>query len=240
MNLKESFMIIHSAESRGKAHHGWLQSRHTFSFADYYDPDRMGFGALRVINDDSVAPGMGFGNHPHRDMEIISIPLEGALKHKDSEGNSHIIQKGEVQIMSAGTGIAHSEFNASPTHPVKFLQIWVLPKKLKVKPRYEQKAFTQAAKANQLCLILSPDGRNDSVTINQDAFFSLTQLDKGRSVEYERLGEGTGVYILVLFGRVEINGQSFESRDGVGLKEVAKVRLSALEEAEVLLMEVPL
>jgi redox-sensitive bicupin YhaK (pirin superfamily) len=233
-------MIVHPAESRGKANHGWLQSRHTFSFADYYDPDRMGFGVLRVINDDSVAPGMGFGTHPHRDMEIISIPLEGALKHKDSEGNSHIIQKGEVQIMSAGTGIAHSEFNASPSHPVKFLQIWVLPKKLKVKPRYEQKAFDHEAKSNNLCLVVSPDGRNDSVTINQDAFFSLSDLDKGRSLEYDLLGEGTGVYILVLKGRVEINGESFETRDGVGLKEVKKVKLSALEDAEILLMEVPI
>lgn len=233
-------MITHPSDTRGLANHGWLKSRHTFSFADYYNPERMGFGALRVINDDSVDPGMGFGTHPHRDMEIISIPLEGALQHRDSEGNSSTIRKGEVQIMSAGTGIAHSEFNASTTEAVKFLQIWVLPKKLGIKPRYEQKAFSHEDRKNKISTVVSPDGRNGSVSINQNAFFSLTDIEGGKEVVYERQSGGNGVYIFILNGEVEIEGKKFNTRDGVGIQDFNTLKISASKNSEILLMEVPL
>lgn len=232
-------MITHLSDSRGLANHGWLKSRHTFSFADYYHPERMGFGALRVINDDSVDAGMGFGTHPHRDMEIISIPLEGSLKHKDSEGNATIIKKGEVQIMSAGTGIAHSEYNGSETDPVKFLQIWVMPKKIGIKPRYEQKVFSDTDRKNKIQTVVAPDGRKGAVSINQDAFFSLTDLDAGKSVTYQKQSPGNGVYLFILSGEVEINGKAFNHRDGVGLPQFETVKLSAKSNAEILLMEVP-
>ncbi len=229
-------MIIHQSETRGKANHGWLNSNHTFSFAGYYNPERMNFGALRVLNDDSVAPGMGFGTHPHSDMEIVSIPLSGSLQHKDSEGNFGVIKKGEIQLMTAGTGVAHSEFNASNSEDVKFLQIWVIPKKFGVKPRYEQKEFD--FKKNELTLVVSPDGRDGSVTINQDAFFTIANL-KNNEVTYERKLEGNGVYIFVLRGEIEIDGQRFGTRDGVGLENFSSVNLKS-SDAEVLMMEVPM
>ncbi len=232
-------MITHLSETRGLADHGWLKSRHTFSFANYYNPERMGFGALRVINDDSVDAGQGFGTHPHRDMEIISIPLEGVLGHKDSEGNNGLIKKGEVQIMSAGTGIAHSEMNASTTDAVKFLQIWVLPKKLGIKPRYEQKSFDEKERKNKLVTVVSPDGRDGSVTINQDAFFSLTDLDAGKVISYGRKLAGNGVYVFVLKGEIEIEGKPFSARDGVGIPDFESIKIEAKTAAEILLMEVP-
>lgn len=232
-------MIIHTSESRGLANHGWLKSRHTFSFADYYNPERMQFGALRVINDDFIDAGMGFGAHPHRDMEIITIPLEGALKHQDSMGTSSVITRGEIQIMSAGTGITHSEFNASEAYPVKLLQIWVLPKKLSVKPRYEQKAFLLEDRKNKIKTVVSPDGREGSVSINQDAFFSLTDLSEGEFISYQCQHPGNGVYIFVISGEIEIDGRSFKSRDAVGIEEFTEVKLLAHKNSEVLLMEVP-
>jgi redox-sensitive bicupin YhaK (pirin superfamily) len=232
-------MITHPSDSRGVADHGWLKSRHTFSFADYYNPERMGFGALRVINDDSVGPGMGFVTHPHRDMEIVSIPLEGALEHRDSMGNSSVIRKGEVQIMSAGTGVRHSEFNASKSEPVKFLQIWVLPKKLGVEPRYEQKNFSDVRRSDRIVTVVSPDGRDGSVSINQDAFFSLADLGAGSAARYARKGSGTGLYVFVLAGTVELAGQRLNPRDGVGLPAFEEVELRATAQTEVLLMEVP-
>lgn len=231
-------MILHQSDTRGKANHGWLKSRHTFSFAEYYDQDRMGFGALRVINDDAVDPGKGFGKHPHKDMEIISIPLEGTLSHNDSEGNSGLIKKGEVQIMSAGTGIFHSEQNASATDPVKFLQIWVLPKKMAVKPRYEQKAFD--LQDNKMKLVVSPNGEDGSVSINQDAYFSLAKIGSGNDVTYKRKQEGTGLYIFVISGEVEVDGQSLAKRDGLGLENFKAVSVNGLSDSEVLLMEVPM
>ena len=236
---KGVYMIIHPADSRGNANHGWLKSRHTFSFADYYNPERMGFGALRVINDDSVDAGMGFGTHSHQDMEIISIPLEGTLAHKDSEGNSGLIKKGEVQIMSAGSWIAHSEMNASKTEGVKFLQIWVQPKKRGIKPRYEQKAFNHADRKNKIATVVSPDGRDGSVTINQDAFFSLTDIQSAVSVEYSRKLNGNGVYVFVLSGEVELDGKNFKARDGIAIAQFDAIKLKALSDSEVLLMEIP-
>jgi redox-sensitive bicupin YhaK (pirin superfamily) len=233
---KGVFMIVHPSNTRGLANHGWLNSRHTFSFAGYYNPERMSFGVLRVLNDDSVAPGMGFGTHPHSDMEIISIPLSGSLQHKDSEGNAQLIRKGEVQLMSAGTGVAHSEYNASMSEDVKFLQIWVLPKKLGIKPRYEQKKFDLVE--NKLSLVVSPDGRDGSVTINQDAFFSLAEINNSE-IEYERKLEGNGVYIFVLSGEVELNGEKFGARDGVGIESFERLKMKSTK-AEVLIMEVPM
>lgn len=232
-------MIIHTADSRGLADHGWLKSRHTFSFADYYNPERMGFGALRVINDDSVEAGMGFGAHPHRDMEIISIPLKGALQHKDSEGNSSIIKKGDVQIMSAGTGIRHSEFNASQSEEVKFLQIWVMPARLGVKPRYEQKSFFHQDRTNKFVTVVSPDGREGSVSINQNAYFSLADIEENVELKYERKSQGNGLYIFILKGKISIDGKEFNARDGIGIYDFEVISLNAKESTEVLMMEVP-
>lgn len=232
-------MIIHSSKSRGHANHGWLESYHTFSFAAYYDPGRMGFGALRVINDDTVQGGMGFGTHGHKDMEIISIPLEGALSHKDSEGHSSIIRKGEVQIMSAGTGIYHSEFNASATELVKFLQIWVFPEKNGLPPRYEQKLFSEKDRKNNWQLVVSPDGREGSVTIHQRAFFSLSELESGKNLSYKTYHENNGVYLLVLRGAVEVNQQVLSTKDGAAINDVKELEITAINESEILLMEVP-
>jgi quercetin 2,3-dioxygenase len=234
-----AFMLKHLSETRGLANHGWLISRHTFSFANYYNPERMGFGALRVINDDSVAAGMGFGTHPHRDMEIISIPIEGSLQHKDSEGNSTIIKKGEVQIMSAGTGISHSEFNASQIDEVKFLQIWVLPKKLGIKPRYDQKFFSHQSRDNKFALVVSPDGREQSVEINQDAFFSLAELKAQQEVSYQKYLSSNGIYVFILSGDLEINGERLSRRDGIGITDVNTLKFKSLSDSEVLVMEVP-
>lgn len=233
-------MHIHPSHSRGKADHGWLKSHHTFSFADYFDPERMGFGTLRVINDDIIAPGMGFGTHPHRDMEIITIPTAGALAHKDSEGNSSVIRKGEVQIMSAGTGIRHSEFNASDSELSELLQIWVHPKVKNVKPRYEQKSFAPESRRNQFSLVVSPDGRESSVVINQDAFFSLADMEEGVELTYQAKLSGNGAYLFVLTGEISLNGMKLHARDGVGIDDLSCLELKALTQAEVLIMEVPL
>lgn len=231
-------MMTIPSETRGLADHGWLKSRHTFSFAEYYDPKRMGFGALRVINDDFVAAGKGFGTHPHRDMEIISIPLSGTLKHRDSEGNAAQIKQGEVQIMSAGTGIFHSEHNASDVDDVRFLQIWVMPKKLNIKPRYDQKTYE--LKDNELTLVVSPTGSASAVGINQDAYFSLGRFTTGHSVNYDVKESGNGVFVFVLSGTVTVNGQELKVRDGVGISETNNLNIKASENAEVLLMEVPM
>ena len=231
-------MITIPSETRGLADHGWLKSRHTFSFAEYYDPKRMGFGALRVINDDFVAAGKGFGTHPHRDMEIISIPLSGILKHRDSEGNYAQIKKGEVQIMSAGTGIFHSEHNASDTDEVRFLQIWVLPKKIGIKPRYDQKTYD--LKDNELTLVVSPEGTGTAVGINQDAYFSLGKLTPEGKVSYHVRQEGNGVFAFILSGTVTVNGQELKARDAVGISETRNIDLKALTDADILLMEVPM
>lgn len=231
-------MITHPSHSRGYANHGWLKSHHTFSFANYYNPERMNFGALRVLNDDSVDGGNGFGTHPHRDMEIVSIPLKGVLKHQDSEGNRYLIKKGEVQIMSAGTGIAHSEENASDSEDVKFLQIWVMPKKLGVKPRYEQKEFSYQDDA--LTMVVSPDGRGGSLTINQEAYFSMAHLSAGKALDYNVQTAKNGVYLFVLEGEVEVNGTTLKTRDGLGIPVLTEVVVNAQSKSEVLIIEVPM
>lgn len=231
---------LHQSTTRGVADHGWLYSHHTFSFANYYNPDRMGLGALRVINDDVVAPGMGFGTHPHRDMEIISIPLSGSLKHKDTMGNDHVISKGEVQAMSAGTGVSHSEYNNSTEEDVNFLQIWVIPKVRGVTPSYSQKKFDQSGRDQKLQLIVSPDGREGSVSINQDAFFSLTNINEQTEINYQKHLAENGVYLFVLRGDIVVEGQQLKTRDGLAIEKSGQLNIRANEKTELLIMEVPL
>ncbi|MFL5772722.1 MAG: pirin family protein [Flavisolibacter sp.] len=233
--------ILHKADTRGHANHGWLNSFHTFSFANYYDPNRIHFGALRVLNDDTVAAGMGFGKHPHDNMEIISIPLEGDLEHHDNTGTNQVIKKGDVQVMSAGSGIAHSEKNRNKDKEVQFLQIWVFPKEKNVTPRYEQKTFNDADKLNKLATVVSPVGSNDSaVHIHQDAWFSLGKLKKGTALSYEIHKKGNGVYAFVLDGNININKIDLNRRDGLGISETDSLTIEAADDAEVLLMEVPM
>jgi len=232
--------IIHKAETRGHAHHGWLNSHHTFSFANYHNPERMGFGLLRVLNDDEVAPGMGFGSHPHANMEIVSIPLSGTLAHKDSTGNSKTIQTNEVQLMSAGTGLLHSEFNHSKTEPVKFLQIWVFPKEQDIAPRYEQKTFSPADRENKLQNVVSPEKDGSAIRINQDAWFTLGNLRPGFSETYRLHQAGNGVYVFVLEGEVTIDGEHLGRRDGMGISETEAFEINASSDAALLLIEVPM
>jgi quercetin 2,3-dioxygenase len=232
--------IIHKANTRGRANHGWLDSHHTFSFAGYYSPERMNFGLLRVLNDDIVAPGMGFGAHPHDNMEIISIPLSGELAHQDSTGNKKVIRTNDVQIMSAGSGLTHSEFNNSKTDQVNFLQIWVFPKEQNIKPRYEQKTFNPAERQNKLQTVVSPEKDAESIWINQDAWFTLGTLKAGFAEEYQLHQSGNGVYAFVLEGEVEIDGEKLNKRDGMGVSDTQSITIKASSDAELLLMEIPM
>lgn len=232
--------VLHKSATRGHANHGWLNSYHSFSFAGYYNPERIHFGALRVLNDDSVAAGMGFGTHPHDNMEIISIPLSGDLKHKDSMGNEAIIKQGDIQVMSAGTGISHSEMNANKDTDVKFLQIWVFPNKKNVQPRYGQITLDESKMKNNLLQVLSPNADDEGVWIHQDAWFSLGNLDKGITKEYKLKGINSGVYAFVLEGDVTINGESLNKRDGLGISETDTLNITADSDARLLLMEVPM
>lgn len=243
-NTNSSIMsnsVLHRADSRGQANHGWLQSFHTFSFANYYNPERMNFGVLRVLNDDTVQAGRGFGTHPHDNMEIISIPLEGDLEHKDSMGNVAVIRNGDVQVMSAGTGIYHSEYNKNSDKTVKFLQIWVFPNKRNVTPRYDQITLDLADRKNKLQQILSPNPDDEGVWIHQNAWFHIGTLDEGFETTYTlKGGKGNGVYIFVLNGDVTVNGQALHARDGLGIWNTEQFDLKANSAAEVLLMEVPM
>lgn len=232
--------ILHKADTRGNANHGWLNSYHTFSFANYYNPERMHFGALRVLNDDTVQAGRGFGTHPHDNMEIISIPLEGDLEHKDSMGNVATIRNGDIQVMSAGTGIQHSEYNKNKDGLVKFLQIWVFPNQRNVTPRYDQIALKLADRKNKLQQILSPNPNDEGVWIHQNAWFHLGDLDKGFQTQYKIKGQGNGVYAFVLSGAVTINGETLGARDGYGIWNVEQFDILADSQAELLLMEVPM
>lgn len=232
--------ILHKANTRGHANHGWLDSWHTFSFAGYYDPQRVHFGALRVLNDDTVAGGMGFGTHPHDNMEIISIPLSGELEHKDNMGNVQVIRQGDVQVMSAGTGIQHAEKNKNTDTPVKFFQIWVFPNKKNVQPRYAQENFSDEDKHNKLLTVVSPLGTNDGgVQVHQDAWFSLGKLDKNIKVNYDLKKKENGVYAFVIEGDVTLNGIKLNKRDGLGITETNTLEIMADNDAELLLMEVP-
>ncbi|MGA7329622.1 MAG: pirin family protein [Rhodomicrobium sp.] len=230
---------LRKSEARGRANFGWLDSKHSFSFGHYYDPDHMGFGPLRVINEDRVAPGGGFPTHPHSDMEIISYVLEGALEHKDSLGTGSVIRPGDVQRMSAGTGVRHSEFNASDKEPVHFLQIWIIPERKGLKPSYEQKSFDAASKRGKLCLIGSRDGRNGSVTIHQDADLYSTLLEPGDSVSHV-LAAGRGGWIQVSRGAITVNGQLLQAGDGMAIEEAGELHFEAEISAEVLLFDMAL
>ena len=233
--------VLHKAGSRGHANHGWLDSYHSFSFAGYYDPERIHFGALRVLNDDTVAGGMGFGAHPHDNMEIISIPTEGELEHKDSMGNTQVIRQGDVQVMSAGTGIQHSEKNKNQDKPVKFFQVWVFPNKKNIQPRYDQKNFSAEDKHNKLLTVVSPIGTNgEGVHIHQDAWFSLGKLDKDFNTTYKLKDSRNGIYAFVIDGSVSINGEKLEKRDGLAITEADALDIVAGTDSEILLMEVPL
>jgi quercetin 2,3-dioxygenase len=232
--------VLHKAETRGDANHGWLHSRHTFSFADYYDPERVSFGMLRVLNDDTVEAGMGFSMHPHNNMEIVSIPLEGDLEHKDSMGNVAVISSGDVQVMSAGTGIMHSEFNRNKDRHVKFLQIWVFPNRKNVKPRYDQITLDVKDRHNKLQQILSPSSDDEGVWVYQNAWFYLGKFDRGVRTEYNIKLAGNGVYVFVLSGEVTISDTRLRSRDGFGIWDIEKFSIETNTESEVLLMEVPM
>lgn len=232
--------ILHKAATRGHANHGWLNSYHTFSFAGYYDPSRIHFGALRVLNDDTVAAGMGFGTHPHDNMEIISIPLSGDLKHKDSMGNEAIIKQGDIQVMSAGTGISHSEMNANRVREVKFLQIWVFPNQKNVQPRYDQISMDESKMKNNFLQVLSPDKNDEGVWIHQNAWFSIGLIEKGNTINYSLKDKNNGVYAFVLEGTVSVNDEVLEKRDGLGITETEAFTVTATDNAKVLLMEVPM
>jgi len=231
--------ILHKANDRGHANHGWLNSYHSFSFASFHDPEKVHFGALRVLNDDTVKAGNGFGKHPHDNMEIVSIPLSGDLKHEDSTGRKEVIRQNDVQIMSAGSGIAHSEFNANADKDVKFLQIWVFPKERNITPRYEQKTFRPEDRINQLQTVVAPDSA-EAVYIHQDAWFSLGNLEQGFSTGYKPNKQGNGVYAFVLEGEVSINGNKLNKRDALGVWETDSLEIKANTKAELLLIEVPM
>lgn len=235
----ENHSVLHSASSRGYADHGWLQSNHTFSFANYHNPERMHFGVLRVLNDDVVAGGRGFGLHPHDNMEIISIPLEGTLVHEDSMGNKAIIQKGDIQVMSAGTGIMHSEYNKNADQNVKFLQIWVYPNQRNVTPRYDQITLDSTQRQNKFQQILSPDPGDEGVWIHQDAWFHLGRFERDIETNYILKQEGNGIYIFVINGSVTVEGQELQTRDGFGIWNAAEIKLKATSaDTEILLMDV--
>lgn len=240
--------VLHKADSRGGAEHAWLSTRHTFSFANYYDPSRMGFGTLRVLNDDLIAPGKGFGMHPHDNMEIITIPLSGMLEHKDSMGNVGVVkvtdEDMDVQVMSAGTGIVHSEYNASVDTPVSLLQIWVMPNAINVKPRYEQVSLTHEGRINKLQQIVSPEGKDAPLWIHQTAWFYLSQLEVGTTVEYKSKAEGNGLYVFVIHGDVQVDEHKLGARDGLGLYDFDRtipISFTAKGEGcEFLLMDLPM
>jgi len=236
INMKS---IIHKSDTRGHMNYGWLDTHYTFSFANYYDPERIHFGALRVLNDDYIEGGQGFGKHPHDNMEIITIPLEGELEHKDSMGNTFIIRKNDVQIMSAGTGIFHSEFNHLPDKPVKLFQIWVFPEKKNITPRYDQKTYNPENRRNQWQRIVSPHEK-EAVIIKQDTYFSMINMDENTNQSYKFNNNSNGAYIFVIEGLIEIDDINLEKRDGIGIWETNEITITAKNKSEILLMEVPM
>ncbi|MEM0938762.1 MAG: pirin family protein [Bacteroidota bacterium] len=240
METKTATTVLHKADTRGHANHGWLDSRHTFSFANYYNPERMHFGMLRVLNDDTVAAGRGFSTHSHDNMEIISIPLSGDLEHKDSMGTKAVIKEGEIQVMSAGTGVYHSEYNKNSDKEVKFLQIWVFPSEKNVTPRYDQIQIGDLLKANSFSQILSPNKDDQGVWIHQDAWFHMGQFDSDIETSYELKKEGNGVYAFVLEGEAEMDGQRLEKRDGLGIWNTDHFLVKAQAGSKILLMEIPM
>lgn len=232
--------ILHKADSRGHANHGWLNAYHSFSFASWFNPERVQFGMLRVLNDDTIAAGMGFATHPHDNMEIITIPLEGDLAHKDSMGNASVIKTGDIQVMSAGTGIQHSEFNPNADLLTKLFQIWLFPKYRNVVPRYQQITLDVAKQKNNFAQILSPNEEDEGVWIYQDAWFHLADFDKDISKTYEIKKEGNGMYVFVISGTITVNGQELETRDGYGIWDFQNLDFVATSDAKFLLMEIPM
>ena len=232
--------IFYPANERGTSDHGWLKANFSFSFASYYHPDKIHFGALRVLNDDIIAGGMGFGTHPHDNMEIITIPLSGALEHKDSMGNKGVIHAGEVQVMSAGTGVKHSEFNHSKTEPANTLQIWLFPRDRNVEPRYDQKDFKMSFEQNQLTTLISPDKNGEALWINQDATFSMGSFDAGQQIHYNITLPENGAYIFVLEGAVKINGQVLNKKDAIGVYDVSSIVIDTQESTRLLILDVPM
>lgn len=233
--------VLHRAGTRGRADHGWLLSHHTFSFANYYDPDRMHFGVLRVLNDDVVDGGQGFGAHPHENMEIISIPLEGDLAHQDSIGNTAVIKQGDVQVMSAGTGITHSEYNNNSDREVKFLQIWLFPNQRNVTPRYDQVTLDGSKMYNSFQQLLSPDPNDEGTWVHQNAWFYMGKFDEGFLSMYKVKREGNGVYAFVIRGSFEIDGVELNTRDGYGVWNVESLDVKSLtDDSQVILMDVPM
>lgn len=232
--------VFHSSTSRGFADHGWLKAHHSFSFAGFFNPEKINFGTLRVLNDDEVQGGMGFSKHPHQNMEIITIPLEGELEHGDNMGNNGIIRKGDIQVMSAGSGVMHSEKNASSQHPVRLLQIWVFPKQQNVHPRYDQKNIEKGKIKNDFQVILSPDPQENSVWIHQDAWFYWANFDHGNSKKYKINKEGNGVYLFVISGKIKIGDQILESRDALGVWDTEDFTIEAIDNSEFLIMDIPM
>ena len=232
--------IVHKANERGHANHGWLNAYHSFSFANWYNPEKVQFGMLRVLNDDTIAAGMGFGTHPHDNMEIITIPLEGDLAHKDSMGNGTTIKSGDIQVMSAGTGIQHSEFNPNHNHHTKLFQIWLFPKYRNVEPRYQQITLDKSLEKNDFAQILSPNPDDAGVWIHQDAWFYLSDFDKDFSKKLSLKKEGNGFYIMNIEGEIEVNGEKLERRDAVGIWETNEIEIKANTAAKFLVMEIPM
>lgn len=234
-------IIIHKANTRGGADHGWLKAKHSFSFANYHDPERIHFGVLRVLNDDYIEGGMGFPMHPHDNMEIITIPLEGALEHKDSMGNKEVVKAGEIQVMSAGTGVYHSEYNHYKDKALKLFQIWLIPNKRNVTPRYDQMTLDVNQRRNKLQQILSPNENDEGVWIHQNAWFLMGTFDKDFKINYEVKQPENGVYIMIVSGKVKINGQDLEDRDAIGIQNIKQISIEALtQDAEVLIMDIPM
>lgn len=232
--------IIHRAGSRGHADHGWLKTYYSFSFSSYYNPERVHFGVLRVLNDDQIAGGMGFGTHPHDNMEIITIPFTGALEHKDSMGNSSVIKAGDIQVMSAGKGITHSEFNHYKDQPCTLFQIWLFPNKENVEPRYQQITLNVEDRHNSLQQVLSPSPNDQGVWIYQDAWFFMGNFDEGHAQSYQVKDKAHGIYLMVIEGKIEVNGQILEKRDAIGFWETPELLIKALSKAEILLMDIPM
>lgn len=234
--------IVHKAETRGVADHGWLKSFHTFSFANYQDAERMNFGKLRVLNDDVVQPNMGFGTHPHQNMEIISIPLKGALSHKDSMGNKRAIEIGEVQVMSAGTGLTHSEFNDSKTDDVNFLQLWIIPEEKGGTPNYQQRKFDLENKRNTFETVVAPKDKleGNALPISQQAYIYQGELDSGKTVSVSVKNDNNGLYIFLVAGEIEVAGENLKERDAIGVWEIENISIKAHENSKIILIEVPM
>ncbi len=232
--------VLHPSKDRGHANHGWLDAHHSFSFANWYDPAKVQFGMLRVLNDDVVAAGEGFGMHPHNDMEIITIILSGSLEHKDNMGNGSVIRPGDIQVMSAGTGVYHSEFNPSVNEATSLFQLWVFPKEKGIKPRYDQRTFDPAERQNKIQTVASGFAKEKELYIHQDAVISLGNAEKGKSLDYLPAKEGNGVYVMVISGQVEINGQTLNQRDAIGVSELKKISINAQDVSELLIIDVPM